>query len=154
LAFAAHGVRAVAVRLPQVHSGDGKCGLVNWLLNIAREKGVSSYIGDGGNRWAGAHRLDVARIYRRALEKGLEHGLVEPLGRVVDFCSVDRARFFSILRRAQKGEFGGSACSIFMRALLGRRRRSDKPTEGTTLATLTGYLASNSVGRTCNTHAC
>jgi nucleoside-diphosphate-sugar epimerase len=64
-------VRAMAVRLPQVHGGDGKCGLVNWLLNIAREKGVSAYVGDGGARWAGAHRLDVARVYRLALEKGL-----------------------------------------------------------------------------------
>ncbi|MGH6888112.1 MAG: SDR family oxidoreductase [Rhizomicrobium sp.] len=70
LAFAAHGVRAMAVRLPQVHGGDGKCGLVNWLLDIAREKGVSAYIGDGGNRWSGAHRQDVARLYRLALEKG------------------------------------------------------------------------------------
>jgi nucleoside-diphosphate-sugar epimerase len=71
LAFAARGVRAMAVRLPQVHGGDGKCGLVNYLLNRAREKGVSAYIGDGGNRWSGAHRLDVARLYRLALEKGL-----------------------------------------------------------------------------------
>lgn len=70
LAFAARGVRAMAIRLPQVHGGDGKCGLVNWLLNIAREKGVSAYIGDGGNRWSGAHRLDVALLYRLALEKG------------------------------------------------------------------------------------
>jgi nucleoside-diphosphate-sugar epimerase len=71
LSFAARGVRAMAVRLPQVHGGDGKCGLVNWLVNIARDKGVSAYIGDGGNRWSGAHRLDVARLYRLALEKGL-----------------------------------------------------------------------------------
>lgn len=70
LAFAARGVRAMAVRLPQVHGGDGKCGLVNWLLAIAREKGVSAYVGDGGNRWSGAHRQDVARLYRLALEKG------------------------------------------------------------------------------------
>jgi nucleoside-diphosphate-sugar epimerase len=71
LAFAARGVRAMAVRLPQVHGADGKCGLVNWILNIAREKGVSAYIGDGGNRWSGAHQLDVARLYRLALEKGV-----------------------------------------------------------------------------------
>jgi nucleoside-diphosphate-sugar epimerase len=71
LAFAARGVRAMAIRLPQVHGGDGKCGLVTWLLDIAREKSVSAYIGDGGNRWSGAHRLDVARLYRLALEKGL-----------------------------------------------------------------------------------
>jgi nucleoside-diphosphate-sugar epimerase len=70
LAFAARGVRAMAVRLPQVHGGDGKCGLVNWLLAIAREKGVAAYIGDGGNRWSAAHRRDVARLYRLALEKG------------------------------------------------------------------------------------
>lgn len=60
----------MAVRLPQVHGGDGKCGLVCWFLNIAREKGVSVYIGDGGNRLSGAHRSDVARLYRLALEKG------------------------------------------------------------------------------------
>jgi nucleoside-diphosphate-sugar epimerase len=71
LAFAAQGVRAMAVRLPQVHGGDGKCGLVNWLLRIAREKGVCAYVGDGGHRWAGVHRLDAARLYRLALEKGL-----------------------------------------------------------------------------------
>jgi nucleoside-diphosphate-sugar epimerase len=71
LAFAARGVRAMAVRLPQVHGGEGRCGLVNWVLNIAREKGVSAYVGDGGNRWSGAHRLDVARLYRLALEKGV-----------------------------------------------------------------------------------
>jgi len=69
LAFAARGVRAMAIRLPQVHDA-GKCGLVNWLLEIAREKGVSAYIGDGQNRWSGAHRKDVARLYRLALENG------------------------------------------------------------------------------------
>jgi len=71
LAFAGRGVRAMAVRLPQVHGGDGKCGLVNWLLEIAREKGVAGYAGDGSNRWSGAHRLDVARLYRLAVEKGM-----------------------------------------------------------------------------------
>jgi nucleoside-diphosphate-sugar epimerase len=71
LAFAARGVRAMAVRLPQIHGGDGKAGLITYLLDIARQKGVSAYIGDSGNRWSGAHRLDVARLYRLALEKGL-----------------------------------------------------------------------------------
>jgi nucleoside-diphosphate-sugar epimerase len=71
LAFAKQGVRAMAVRLPQVHGGDGKCGLVTLLLEIAREKGVAGYVGDGGNRWSAAHRLDVARLYRLALEKGV-----------------------------------------------------------------------------------
>jgi nucleoside-diphosphate-sugar epimerase len=70
-AFTGRGVRAMAMRLPQVHGGEGKCGLLEFALNIAREKGVSAYIGDGGNRWAAAHRLDVARLYRHALEKGV-----------------------------------------------------------------------------------
>ena len=70
LAFAARGVRAMAVRLPQVHGGDGKCGLLNLFLEMARAKGVAAYLGDGANRWSGAHRLDVARLYRLALEKG------------------------------------------------------------------------------------
>ena len=70
LAFASRGVRATAVRLPQVHGGEGKAGFVGYLYEVARDKGKSAYIGDGGNRWSAAHRLDVARLYRLALEKG------------------------------------------------------------------------------------
>jgi nucleoside-diphosphate-sugar epimerase len=70
LSFVPRGVRASAVRLPQVHGGDGKCGFVNLVLDVAREKGVSAYVGDGANRWPSAHRLDVARLYRLVLEKG------------------------------------------------------------------------------------
>ncbi|MES1200076.1 MAG: SDR family oxidoreductase [Pseudomonadota bacterium] len=69
-AFVPRDVRAMAVRLPQVHGADGKCGLVGYALEIARQKGVAAYIGDGANRWPAAHRLDVARLYRLVLEKG------------------------------------------------------------------------------------
>ena len=62
------GVNVSVMRLPQVHD-TVKQGLVTSAVAIAREKGVSAYVGDGLNRWPAAHVLDVARLYRLALEK-------------------------------------------------------------------------------------
>jgi len=67
-AAAARGVNVSVVRLPQVHD-TVKQGLVTYAVQLAREKGVSAYIGEGLNRWPAAHVLDVAYLYRLALEK-------------------------------------------------------------------------------------
>lgn len=67
-ALAARGVHTLVVRLPQVHDTTRQ-GLVTALIRLYREKGACAYIGDGRNRWAAAHVLDVAHLYRLALEK-------------------------------------------------------------------------------------
>ena len=67
-ALSLKGVRASVVRLPQVHDTTRQ-GLLTYAVAVAREKGVSAYVGDGHNRWAAAHISDVARLYRMALEK-------------------------------------------------------------------------------------
>jgi nucleoside-diphosphate-sugar epimerase len=67
-AVAADGVNVSVVRLPQVHD-TVRQGLVTYAIAMFQEKGACAYIGDGHNRWPAAHVLDVARLYRLALEK-------------------------------------------------------------------------------------
>ena len=68
-AVASAGVDVRVVRLPQVHDTT-RFGLVSPAIEIAREKGISAYVGEGRNRYSAVHVSDAARLYRLALEKG------------------------------------------------------------------------------------
>src|ERR1700678_102846 len=80
-AFASKRVRTTGGGLPPPRHGGGDAGFIPRLIAIAKKKRASAYVGDGSNRWPAAHRHDVARLYRLALENGAAgstyHGVAE-----------------------------------------------------------------------------
>lgn len=82
IAMAERGIRSSVIRLaPIVHSTLDHHGFTHRLIDTARQRGVSAYVGDGSNRWPGLHTLDAAHLYRLALESAPAgtrlHGVAE-----------------------------------------------------------------------------
>ena len=65
----ADGANVIVIRLPQVHD-TVRQGLISFFIDVARQSGVSAWVGDGASRMSAAHVSDVARLYRLALEQG------------------------------------------------------------------------------------
>jgi hypothetical protein len=80
LALASRGVRSAVLRLPPTVHGNGDHGFVATLVNIARDKGVSGYLGDGSNRWSAVHRTDAASLFRLAVESAPAASTLHAIG--------------------------------------------------------------------------
>jgi nucleoside-diphosphate-sugar epimerase len=136
LSLASRGVRSSVLRLPPTVHGDGDHGFVATLVDIARAKGVSGFIGDGSNRWPAVARVDAAHLFRLALEEAPAgstlHGVAdegvpirdvaEVIGRhlhlpVVAISSEDAAEHFTWLAGFLAAD--SPASSDLTRALLG-----------------------------------
>jgi nucleoside-diphosphate-sugar epimerase len=136
LSLVDRGVRASVVRLPPTVHGAGDNGFIARIVGSARDRAVAGYIGDGSNRWPATHRLDVAHLFRLALENApagstlhaiAEEGvpfreIAEVIGRHLDvpaasISSGEAAEYFGALARFVVVD--SPASSAFTRELLG-----------------------------------
>jgi nucleoside-diphosphate-sugar epimerase len=80
LALASRGIRSSVLRLPPTVHGNGDHGFMATLVKIARDKGVSGYLGDGSNRWPAVHRTDAGRLFLLAVESAPAASTLHAIG--------------------------------------------------------------------------
>lgn len=79
--LAGRGVRSAVVRLPRsVHDAGGRYGFSSLLIQAARRRGVSAFVGDGTQRWPAVHRDDAAALFRLALEQAPPGSVLHAVG--------------------------------------------------------------------------
>ncbi len=135
-ALAARGLHASVVRLSRSTHGAGeRHGFVPMLAALARTTGVSAYVGDGENLWPAVHRLDAARLFRLALERGARNEAYHAVAEAVPFRRIAEAvgRQLGVPARSLAPEDGaahfgplamwvagnGPASSVWTRSVLG-----------------------------------
>jgi nucleoside-diphosphate-sugar epimerase len=70
LPYAARGVRVSIVRPSRFVYQGISGGFISRLVDMAADRGSSAYVGDGMNHIHAVHNLDLAALYRLALENG------------------------------------------------------------------------------------
>jgi nucleoside-diphosphate-sugar epimerase len=98
------GVRSSVLRFPPTVHGDGDHGFIATLVDIARQRGVAAFVGDGTNRWPAVHRTDAARLTRLAVESA-------PAGSVLHVVG-DEGVAFRQIAEAMAGHLGIPATSV------------------------------------------
>lgn len=109
----AGGGHVVVMRLPQVHDTLHQ-GRIAQHIQLARQKGLVAYVGEGQNRLPAVHVSDAVRLYRLALETGQAgaryHAVAEEGVTLRDICEVIGAGLkmpvMSITREEATGYFG------------------------------------------------
>ncbi|MDR3461705.1 MAG: SDR family oxidoreductase [Beijerinckiaceae bacterium] len=117
LGLASRGVRSSAIRLPRTVHNKGLGGFAGLLTNIARQRGVAGYPGDGSQRWPAVHALDAAALFRIALERAESgtswHAVADEGDKVRDIAAVIGRRL-ALPVESVAGESFGPLGPIFM----------------------------------------